>query len=75
MVEIYINGTMAVANEGESLSYDDILKLAYEKPVSGYFTIQYTRAGGDKPSGTVLQGQSLIVKRGMVIDAVQTNSA
>jgi hypothetical protein len=60
----------------EQLSFEDVIKLSFETPPSGdgvQFTVQYTRGHGNKPTGTLLEGESVKVKDGMEFDVTPTN--
>ena len=53
-----------------------VVRLAFENPPTGdgvQITVQYTRGDGHKPSGTLVAGQSVKVKDGMVFDVTATN--
>lgn len=58
------------------LSFDDIVKLAFDNPPSGdgiQFTIQYTRGPAENPSGSLVEGQSVKIKNKMEFDVTSTN--
>lgn len=60
----------------ERLTFDDVIAYAFETPPSGdgvQFTIQYTRGHNEKPNGTLLEGDSVMVKDGMEFDVTATN--
>ena len=60
----------------ERLTFDDVIAYAFDNPPSGddiQFTIQYTRGHNDKPNGTLLEGDSVMVKDGMEFDVTATN--
>lgn len=56
----------------KTLSFEDICAVA-GMPTTA--TVQYTRGNKDKPSGTVLQGESILVVDGLEIDCVPTGNA
>jgi len=60
----------------ESLSFEEVIAHSFETPPSGdgvQFTVQYTRGHGNKPTGTLLEGESVKVKDGMEFDVTPTN--
>lgn len=74
-VMIVVNGR-AKAVPKDELTYDDLVRLAFDNPPSGedvQFTIQYTRGQGSKPAGVLLEGGSVKVKEGMEFDVTATN--
>lgn len=62
-----------------SIGYDSVISLAFgadvHLPEGSRFTMQYTRGAAEKPSGTLLPGQSVPVVEGMVFDVAVTNRA
>lgn len=73
-VTIIVNTRPKVVTEKE-LTFDELVHLAYDDPPTGpnvLFTITYHRARGDKPEGTLVEGQSVRVHEGMVFDVVAT---
>jgi hypothetical protein len=75
-VTIVVNGKAKVVPKNEELSFWDVVKLAFENPQTGdgiQYTVQYTRGHGNKPSGTLVEGQSVKAKDGMEFDVTSTN--
>ena len=75
-VTIVVNGRGKTVPKNTILSYWDVVKLAFENPPTGdtiQYTVQYTRGQGNKPSGTLVEGQSVKVKDGMEFDVTSTN--
>ena len=75
-VTIVVNGRPKIVEKNASLSYWDVVRLAFESPQTGdgiQYTVQYTRGQGSKPSGTLVEGQSVKVKDGMEFDVTSTN--
>lgn len=74
-VTVIFNGrTKTIAKE--RLTFDEVIAYAFDSPPSGdgvQFTIQYTRGHSDKPNGTLLEGQSVMVHDGMEFDVTATN--
>ena len=75
-VTIVVNGRGKTVPKNTILSYWDVVKLAFENPPTGdtiQYTVQYTRGQGNKPSGTLVEGQSVKVKDGIEFDVTSTN--
>lgn len=75
-ITFVINGRPKTVAKNANLTFDEIVALAFDNPPSGegvQFTIQYTRGHGDKPSGTLIEGQSVKIKEGMEFDVTSTN--
>lgn len=75
-VDIVVNGRRKTWPKNDDISYSEVVRLAFENPPSGdgvQITVQYTRGNGNKPSGTLLEGQSVKVKDGMIFDVTATN--
>ena len=75
-VTIIVNGRPKTVPKKDELTYDEVIHLAFDNPPSGdgvYITVQYTRGEGHKPSGTLVEGQSVKPKEGMVFDVTATN--
>ncbi len=76
IVTIIVNGKAKPVPKNATLSFWDIVTLAFETPKTGddvQYTIQYTRGEGHKPSGALIEGQSVKVKDGMEFDVTPTN--
>lgn len=76
-VTIIVNGREKTVSEKE-LSFDQLVKLAFENPPTGEFicfTITYRRGQGNKPEGTLLEGESVKVKKGMVFNVSATDKS
>ncbi len=75
-VTIIVNGRERSWPKNSEISYEQVVELAFTSPPSGegvQITVQYTRGEGHKPSGTLVKGQSVKVKDGMVFDVTATN--
>lgn len=74
-ITIIINGTEVEVEKGE-LSFDEIVRLAFENPPYGdntEFSITYSRGHGNKPEGILHPGESVRVKEGMIFDVTATD--
>lgn len=75
-VTIVINGRPKSVLKNDDLTFEEIVALAFDNPPTGegiQHTIQYTRGQGNKPSGVLVEGQSVKVKDGMEFDVTSTN--
>jgi Multiubiquitin len=75
-VIIIVNGRPKTVPKLADLTYDEVVRLAFPNPQTGdgvQYTVQYTRGPGHKPSGTLVEGQSVKVKAGMEFDVTPTN--
>lgn len=72
---VIVNGRRKEVDK-RRLTFDEVVALAFSTPPQGdavQFTVQYTRGPEDKPSGTLVEGQSVKVKDGMEFDVTPTN--
>ena len=72
---IVVNGDRRVVH-GEHVTFEEIVKIAYPVSPPGndvQFTVQYTRGPAAKPSGTLIEGQSVKIRDGMEFDVTPTN--
>lgn len=77
LVTIIVNGREKTV-EKDDMSFDEIVDLAFNpKPIGEnvLFTITYRRGHGNKPEGTLIQGQSVKVKEGMIFNVTATDKS
>lgn len=75
-VTIIVNGRQKTVPKNDDLTFAEVIALAFENPPTGdgvQFTIQYTRGHGNKPAGSLVEGQSVKAKEGMEFDVTPTN--
>ena len=63
---------------GKELTYDQLVRLAYSTPPTGenvLVTVSYRRGEGNKPEGTLVAGQSIKVKEGMIFNVRATDKS
>ena len=63
--------------DGE-ISFDGVVKLAYESPPSGqfiFFTVNYRNGAGRPPKGHLSPGQSVKVQDGTVFNVAYTDKS
>lgn len=76
-VTIIVNGREKVVEKGE-LTFDQVVALAFDDPPTGEFicfTITYRRGQGNKPEGTLAEGESVKVKDGMIFNVTATDKS
>lgn len=74
---IVINGRQKVVTDKE-LSFTAIIALAFDNPPTGpniVFTVTYRRGHGDKPEGSLTQGDSVKIKDGMIFNVTATDKS
>jgi hypothetical protein len=75
---IVINGQAKVVTERE-LSFEEVVSLYYDgNPPTGpnwEFTVTYRRGHGDKPDGSLVAGQTVKVKDGMIFNVTATDKS
>ncbi len=74
---IVVNGREKTV-EDEELTFDQVVALAFDDPPVGEFicfTITYRGAGGRKPEGTLVKGDSVKVKDGTIFNVTVTDKS
>ena len=74
---IVVNGREKTVRATE-LGEDDLVALAYENPPTGElicFTITYRRGQGNKPEGTLDEGDTVKLKEGMIFNVTATDKS
>jgi Multiubiquitin len=73
-VTIYVNGT-AYEVPKEKISYEELLQLigAPPLPEGKRYSVVYSKGNSGKPTGTLLEGQSVEVKKDMEFDVTPAN--
>ncbi len=72
---IIVNSRPKVVNQ-HKLTFDELVALAFDNPPTGEnvaFTITYERGQGNKPEGTLLEGEDVTVKEGMIFIVTPTD--
>jgi hypothetical protein len=74
--EIIVNARPKQWNE-ETISYSQVVELAFpgQHNPNEIFTVQYSRGMKEKPQGTLVEGQSVKVKDGMVFHVTRTDKS
>lgn len=74
---IIVNGRERTVT-GKDVTFDQLVALAFDTPPTGeniVFTITYRRGHGNKPEGSVLEGGSVKVKKGMIFNVTPTDKS
>jgi Multiubiquitin len=74
---IIVNGRQKVVTQKE-LSFAEIVALAFDNPPTGpniVFTVTYRRGEGNKPEGTLIEGETVKVKEGMIFNVTATDKS
>ncbi|MCK9195430.1 MAG: multiubiquitin domain-containing protein [Syntrophales bacterium] len=74
---IIVNGREKTVTKKE-LSFAEIVALAFENPPTGeniIFTITYRRGEGNKPEGTIIDGETVKIKEGMIFNVTATDKS
>jgi hypothetical protein len=74
LVEIYVNGTAYRVPKGR-ISYEALLVLikAPVLPEGQRYSVQYSKGQSGKPTGTLIEGDSVEVKKDMEFDVTPAN--
>jgi hypothetical protein len=74
---IIVNAQPKVVTSKE-LTYEEVVKLAYPNPPTGenvLITVSFRRGAGNRPEGTLVAGESVKVKEGMVFNVRATDKS
>lgn len=76
-VPIIVNGRKKLVSQLQ-LTFSEVVGLAFEKPPTGeniLFTITYRKGPGDKPEGTLVEGQTVKIREGMIFNVTVTDKS
>ncbi|MFZ6014077.1 MAG: multiubiquitin domain-containing protein [Bacteroidota bacterium] len=75
---IYVN-TREKTFQGKEISYQQVVELAYGPGALSndqiIYTVDYSKGEDKKPKGSLVQGQTVHVKEGMVFDVMRTDKS
>jgi len=74
---IVVNGRQKTVTSQE-LTFAQVIALAFDKPPSGQsvvFTVTYRRGHGEKPEGSMIEGDTVKVKEGMIFNVTATDKS
>lgn len=77
-ITIIVNGREKTVPKRDPLTFDEVVALAYDNPPSGpyvCFTITYRRGQGNRPEGTLVEGESVMPKKGMIFNVTATDKS
>ena len=72
--QIIVNGRSRTVTS-KSVSYEDVVKLAYENPPRQLLTLTFYRGPFRKSEGSLTPGETTNVKDGMVFNVADTSGA
>ena len=73
-ITIIVNARRRDVTQKE-LSFQEIVRLAFENPPTGenvVFTVTYKKGEGKKPEGSLIEGETIKVKDGMIFNVTST---
>jgi len=74
---IIVNGRQKVVTAKE-MSFGEIVALAFDNPPTGtniVFTVTYRRGEDNKPEGTMVEGETVKIKDGMIFNVTATDKS
>lgn len=77
-VTIIVNGRPKVIQNKTELAFNEIVSLAFENPPTGQnvvLTITYRRGPAGKPEGTLIAGEKVKIKEGMIFNVTATDKS
>ncbi|MBN8911050.1 MAG: multiubiquitin domain-containing protein [Rhizobiales bacterium] len=76
-ITIVVNGREKTVT-GKELSFAQLVALAFDTPPTGeniVFTITYRRGQGEKPEGSLVEGETVKIKKGMIFNVTATDKS
>jgi len=76
-ITIVVNGREKTVT-GKELTFAQLVALAFDTPPTGeniVFTITYRRGQGEKPEGSLVEGETVKVKKGMIFNVTATDKS
>lgn len=76
-ISIVVNGREKIVTDKE-LSFAQLVALAFDTPPTGeniVFTITYRRGQGEKPEGSLVEGETVKIKKGMILNVTATDKS
>lgn len=74
---IIVNGREKTV-AGKEIGFEELVRLAFERPPTGQnicFTITFRKAKGNKPEGTLAEGDAVKVKKGTIFNVTATDKS
>ena len=75
--KIIVNGREKTVSS-DVVTFDEVVHLAFDPLPTGQdlmFTVTYRHAAGDKPDGTLVEGQAVKIKDGTIFHVTPTNKS
>lgn len=76
-ITIVVNGREKSVT-GKELTFAQLVALAFDTPPTGeniVFTITYRRGQGEKPEGSLVEGETVKIKKGMIFNVTATDKS
>ena len=76
-VTVVINGRPREVSK-EELTFREVVALAFDNPAFGdniVYTVTFKRGHGQRPEGTLVDGETLKPKEGMLINVARTDKS
>ncbi len=76
-VTIIVNGRRFEVHRGR-ISFEEVVRLAFPTPPGGgntIFTVTFKGGCGDRPQGTMVEGDTVTVREGMVFNVTATDKS
>lgn len=77
-ITIIVNGREKTVLKNDDLTFNELVVLAFDNPPSGeniVFTITYRKGHGNKPEGSLAEGESVKAKDGMIFNVTSTDKS
>ena len=77
-VTIIVNGREKEVPKNDDLTFEELVALAFNPVPTGEFicfTITYRKGHGNKPEGTLAEGESVKAKKGMIFNVTATDKS
>lgn len=77
-ITIIVNGREKEVPKKDKLTFDELVALAFDPVPTGEFicfTITYRKGHGNKPEGTLAEGESVKPKDGMIFNVTATDKS
>lgn len=76
-ITIVVNGREKTVT-GKELTFAQLVALAFDTPPTGeniVFTMTYRRGQGEKPEGSLVEGETVKIKKGMIFNVTATDKS
>lgn len=77
-VTIIVNTREKTWDKNEKISYEQVIELAfgsYSNDENIVYTVTYSKGNNPKHEGSLVKGESVKVKEGMIFNVTQTNKS